>query len=121
MLKTKYNTDKTKLENKILDISSLATKTALTTVENKIRSANDLVKKTDYNNKVTEIENKIPDISYLAMKAALTTVNRKVTEKNKSDHLLVQNELNKLKTFDSGYFIGKSHFEEDGLVSHRII
>ena len=22
--------------------------------------------------------------------------------------------MNKLKTFDSGYFIGKSHFEEDG-------
>ena len=27
-------------------------------------------------------------------------------------HLLVENELNKL-TFDSSYFIGKSHFEED--------
>ena len=25
-------------------------------------------------------------------------------------------ELNKLKTFDSGHFIGKSHFEEDYLV-----
>ena len=36
MLKTKYNTDKTELENKIPDISNLATKTALTTVENKI-------------------------------------------------------------------------------------
>ena len=31
----------------------------------------------------------------------------------KSKHLLVENELNKLKTFDSSYFIGKSHFEED--------
>ena len=28
--------------------------------------------------------------------------------------MLVKNELNKLKTFDSSYFIGKSHFEEDG-------
>ena len=40
-----------------------------------------------------------------------------LTEKitpNKSKHLLVQNELKKLKTFDSSYFIGKSHFEEDG-------
>ena len=27
--------------------------------------------------------------------------------------MLVENELNKLKTFDSGYFIGKSHFGED--------
>ena len=28
--------------------------------------------------------------------------------------MLVENELKKLKTFDSSYFIGKSHFEEDG-------
>ena len=27
----------------------------------------------------------------------------------------VENELNKLKTFDSSYFIDKSHFEEDGV------
>ena len=33
---------------------------------------------------------------------------------NKSKHLLDKNELKKLKTFDSSYFIGKSHFEEDG-------
>ena len=38
---------------------------------------------------------------------------KKITQ-NKSKHLLVENELNKLKTFDSGYFIGKSHFGEDG-------
>ena len=28
--------------------------------------------------------------------------------------LLAENELKELKTFDSSYFIGKSHFEEDG-------
>ena len=33
---------------------------------------------------------------------------------NKSKHLLDKNELKKLKTFDSSYFIGESHFEEDG-------
>ena len=33
---------------------------------------------------------------------------------NKTKHLLVENELKKLKTFDSSYFIGKSHFEVDG-------
>ena len=43
----------------------------------------------------------------------LLSLNKKITE-NKTDHLIVQNELNKLKTFDSSYFIGKSHFEEDG-------
>ena len=43
--------------------------------------------------------------------AKLSTLNRKITA-NKSI-LLVKNELKKLKTFDSSYFIGKSHFEED--------
>ena len=78
MLKTKYNTDKTELENKIPnvtdfvkkakltelenkipDISNLATKTALTTVENKIPSVSNLVNKTNYNTKITETENKL--------------------------------------------------------------
>ena len=45
--------------------------------------------------------------------AKLSSLNRKITQ-NKSKHLLVENELNKLKTFDSSYFIGKNFFEEDG-------
>ena len=28
--------------------------------------------------------------------------------------------MNKLKTFDSGYFIGKSHFEEDGVQNYLV-
>ena len=78
VLKTKYNTDKielenkipnvsnlvkktklAELENKIPDISNLVTKIALTTVENKIPSVSNLVKKTDYNTKITDIENKL--------------------------------------------------------------
>ena len=43
----------------------------------------------------------------------MSSLNRKITQ-NKSRHLLVETELNKLKTFDSSYFIDKSHFEEDG-------
>ena len=38
----------------------------------------------------------------------------------KIKHLLVENELNKLNTFDSSYFIGKSHFEEDGTESYLV-
>ena len=34
--------------------------------------------------------------------------------------MLVENELNKLKTFDSSYFIGKSHFEEDGTRNYLV-
>ena len=39
---------------------------------------------------------------------------------NKSKNLLVANELNNLKTFDSSYFIGKSHFEEDGTQNYLV-
>ena len=82
VLKTKHDTDKSELENKIPDTSdlvkkthydakiteieckiphipNLAIKTALTTVENKIPNVSSLVKKTDYTTKVTEIENKL--------------------------------------------------------------
>ena len=44
----------------------------------------------------------------------LSSLNRKITS-NKTKHLLIENELKKLKTFDSIYFRGKSHFEEDGM------
>ena len=79
VLKTKYQTDKTELEkkivdvtnlelteleNKIPDVSSLATKTALNTIENKIPSVSNLVKKTDYNTKIAEIENKLTDYNH---------------------------------------------------------
>ena len=146
--KTNYSTKITELENKIPDISNLATKTALTAIENKIPSVSNLVKKTDYNTKVIEIENKLNNYNYdkyidtsefnklaadvfnvrLAQANLITktdfddklsNLNRKITQ-NISKHLLVENELNKLKTFDSGYFIGKSHFEEDGTQNYLV-
>ena len=49
----------------------------------------------------------------------MSNLNRKITQ-NKSKHLLVEKELNKLKTFDSSYFIGKSHFEEDGVQNYLV-
>ena len=39
---------------------------------------------------------------------------------NKTENLLFKKELNKLKTFDSSYFIGKSHFEEDGAQNYFV-
>ena len=45
--------------------------------------------------------------------AKLGSLNKKVTSK-KSKHLFVENELKKLKTFDSSYFKGQNRFEEDG-------
>ena len=51
--------------------------------------------------------------------AKLSSLNRKITS-NKSKHLLVENELKKLKTFDLSYFIGKSHFDEDGTQNYLL-
>ena len=34
--------------------------------------------------------------------------------------MLLENKLNKLKTFASSYFIGKSHFEEDGKQNYLV-
>ena len=43
----------------------------------------------------------------------LSSLNRKITS-NKTKHVLVENELEKQKAFDLSYFIGTSHFEENG-------
>ena len=51
--------------------------------------------------------------------AKQSSLNRKITQ-NKTKHLLVRNKLNKLKTFDSSYFIGKSHFDEDGTQNYLV-
>ena len=49
----------------------------------------------------------------------MSSRNRKITQ-NKAKHLPIENELNKLKTFDSSYFIGKSHFEADGTQNYLV-
>ena len=125
VLKTKYDTDQSELENKIPDTSGLVKKTdyntKITEIEGIIPGISNLATKTA----LTTVENKIPDISNLATKTALTTVakllgkNRKIT-KNKSKHLLVENESNKLKTFDSSYFCSKNYFDEDGIQNYYI-
>ena len=49
----------------------------------------------------------------------MSSLNRKITA-NKTKNLLFENELKKLKTFDSSYFISKSHFEEDGTQNYLV-
>ena len=67
VLKTKYNTDKTELENKIPDVSNVVKKTKLTELENKIPDICNLATKTA----LTTVENKTPDISNLVTKNRL--------------------------------------------------
>ena len=63
MLKTKYKTYKTELENKIPDTSGY-------------------VKKANYNTKITELENKIPDVNNLGTKTVLTAIENKIPSVN---------------------------------------
>ena len=39
---------------------------------------------------------------------------------NKTKHLLVENELEKLQTFDASYFKGKNYFEEDSTQNYLV-
>ena len=107
-----------------------------------------MVNETDYSTKVTEIENKLnnhnhskyiytSEFNKLAVDAfnarlaqgnlitktdfdgKFLSLNRKISQ-NKTEHLLVESELNKLKTVDSGYFIGKSHFQEDATQNYLV-
>ena len=113
------------------------------------KDGSDLEKKiSNYNMKISEIEKKIPDHnhdSYIAtpefntlaarvFNARLAQANlitktdfdtelKKISDRvpsNKSKHLLVENELKKLKTFDSSYFKSKSHFEEDDTQNYLV-
>ena len=116
----------------------------MTAVENKIPNVSNLVKKTSYNTKISDIEKKITDhnhdkyitipefntmaatvfnarlaqaniITKIDFEAKLQNLSRRITS-NKSKHLLVENELKKLKTFDSSYLIGKDYLEENYLI-----
>ena len=147
--KTYFNTKVTEIKGKIPSITGLATNSELTAVENKIPDVSSLVKKTDYNTKICEIENKVndhnhdkyittPEFNTLAadvFKTRLTAqtdlirkpdfdfrlkeISDRVT-KNKTKHLLVENELKKLQKFDAAYFRGKSHLEEDGTQNYLV-
>ena len=121
---------------------------ALTAVENEAPDVSSLVKKqTDYNTKISEIEKKVSDYNHdkfttpkfnnlaarvftarlaqadLVTKTDFDTklqdISKRITS-NKTKHLLVENELKKLQKFDSSYFRGKSHFDEDGTQNYLV-
>ena len=126
--RTNLNAKITEIQGKI---PSLATNSAITTVENKIPNVI-LSKKTDYNPKISEIESKFnnhnhdkfittPEFNNLAVavfiarlaKAHLAAktyfdtilqdISKRITSK-KTKNLLVENELKQLQKFDSSYF-----------------
>ena len=116
--KADFNTKITKIEGKIPDISSLATKSALTVVENKMSDVSSLIKKTGFNTKVTEIEGKISDVRNPVKKTDFDTKLKIISDrviKNKFKHLLVENELKKLKEFDLSYFRAENYFGDNNV------
>ena len=148
-MKTDFNAKVTEIEGKIPSISGLATNSALTAVEKKIPDVSSLLKKTDYNTKISDIEKKIIDRNhdkyittpkcntmaadvFNARLAAQTDLIRKPefafklkgisdrVTKNKTKHLLVENEIKILQKFDAAYFCGQSHFEVDGTQKYLV-
>ena len=106
------------------------------------------MKNTDYDTKISGIEKKLADHNHdkyittqefnkLATEnfnarlaqanlktktdfdAKLQSLSKRITS-NKRKHLLVENELKKVKTFDLSYFKGKGHFEEDGTQNYLV-
>ena len=59
--KTDFNAKITEVEDTTPSISGLATSSALTSVDNKIPSVSNLVKKAVYDTKISDIEKKITD------------------------------------------------------------
>ena len=102
----------------------MATTSALTAVENKIPDISSLVEKANYNAKFSETEKKITDHNHekyittsefnnlaaktftarLAQAKLVTKTNFEKINSNKTKHLIVENELKKLKTFDLSFF-----------------
>ena len=69
-----------------------------------------LIKKSDYDRKIRETENKCASKTGFDSKLAQANV---ITKKN-FDAKIIENNIKKLQTFDSGYFVGKNYFGEDG-------
>ena len=103
---TNYDTKIGKLENKISDHNH---DKYITTAEFHTLAADVFNARLAQANLTTKID----------FDAKLSSLNRKITA-NKTKHLLVENELKKLKTSDSGYFIGKSYFEEYGTQNYLV-
>ena len=132
-----HNNKVTEIESKISTISSLATAAALTAVKNEVPDVSNLVKKTDYDSKILDIKSKyfitvhcnefdgkiapntkvkqkgLVDKSAIAGLINNAELDRKVTTLAAKSESKAEQEKIKLQAFDSIYFWGKRHFEDD--------
>ena len=111
-------TELTTVENKIPDVSNLATKNALTNLSNTVPDISTLIKKSDYDTKIRKIENKFVTNTGFDSKLAQANVIKKRNFDAKTVKL--ENNIKKLQTFDSSYFRGKNYFDEDGMQNYLV-
>ena len=136
---TDYNAKITEIENKIPSINGLATTATLTAIENKIPDISNLVKRPNYDTKILDIESKhitTADYNKFAKNLVASNIESKelvdksviggfissayldkkkaVTLATKAEPKAEQDKIIKLQAFDSNYFRGKNHFEDDG-------
>ena len=111
-------TELTTNENKIPDVSNLATKNALTNLSNTVPDISTLIKKSDYDTKIKKIENKFVTNTGFDSKLAQANVIKKRNFDAKTVKL--ENNIKKLQTFDSSYFRGKNYFDEDGIQNYLV-
>ena len=104
--KTDYDTKVTEIENKLNNhnhdkyITTTEFNTLAADVFNARLSQENLVTKTDFDNTVSSLDSKMAE--------------------NKTKNKSTENELKKLKTFDSSYSIGKNYFDEDSAQNYLI-
>ena len=111
-------------------------------------NVSNLVKKTDYDTKICEIEKKFSDhnhdkyftspefnnlaaeiftarlaqadlVTKIDFDIKLQDISKRITS-NKTKHLIIENELKKLKTFDSSCFRGKNYFDGDSTHNYLV-
>ena len=137
-MRADFDSKITEVENKIPDISGLASKSELTTVENEIPDISGLVTKTNYNTKISEIEGKINNhihdqyvttttlnalstnlVTKTKFDAELKKASDRVTS-NKRKDLLLENEIKILEKFAAAYFRSKIYFDNDGTQNYLV-
>ena len=80
--KNNLNTETEEFEGEMPSITNLATKTALNAIENVIPIFSNLVKKTGYNTKINEIEMKITDHDHFKYSTAPELTSKNLTSEN---------------------------------------
>ena len=93
--------------------------TKITEIENKLTHHNhdEYITTSKFNTLAKDVFN--ARLAQANFDTKLSSLNKKII-KNKSKHLLVENELKKLKTVYLSYFIGKNYFEDDGAQNYLV-